>query len=51
MIVDVIIDEETVLTINLKSVEYLLRTTNNVDFPVKLDGRSITIQFRKTAGE
>ncbi len=48
MLVDIIVDGETVLTINTKSVEFLLKNTDKTDFPIKIDQREVRIQFRKT---
>ena len=49
MLVDIIINGETVLTISLKSVEFLLKTTDKTSFPIKMDDKEVRIQFRKTA--
>lgn len=51
MLVDVIIDKETVMTITLKSVQFLLKTTDKTGFPIRMDEREIIVQFRKEAGE
>jgi len=48
MLVDIIVDGETVITISLKSVEFLLKNTDKTSFPVQVDKREIRIQFRKT---
>jgi len=47
MLVDIIVDGETVLTITLKSVEFLLRTLEETSFPITLDKREIRVRFRK----
>ena len=49
MLVDIIVDGETVLTINTKSIEFLLKNTDKTSIPVHVDKREIRIQFRKTA--
>ena len=51
MLVDIIVDGETVLTINTKSILFLLKNVDKTDFPVKIDKREVRIQFRKTEGE
>lgn len=51
MLIDIIIEKETVLTINTKSVAYLLKTTESTEFPIKTDNKEIIIKFRKELGE
>lgn len=51
MLVDIIIDKETVLTISLKSVAFLLKATDKTQFPIRMDERELIIQFRKEVGE
>ncbi len=51
MLVDMIVGTETLLTINTKSVDFLLETQNTTRFPVLIGGQEIIIQFRKEAQE
>ena len=47
MFVDIVIDKETLLTINTKSVEFLLKTADDTQFPIRFDDKEIIIKFRK----
>ena len=51
MLADIIINGETVLTINMKSVTMLLKLTDKTGFPIRMDDKEIIVQFRKEVGE
>ena len=51
MLIDIIVDGETVMTLMLKSIQFLLRNIDETDFPIKIDDREVRVRFRKERGE